>query len=290
MRAMIRALAGGLLACVLAGPGAACIPRDFLAEPVRAGGRPAAVAALEIAYPGLRVARGTVRLPGGAELPFGTVRRIHPRERLADPTVAEQFVPAYTLAFDMTRRAEPWHDPGRGRNAAFFRGLWFGSQAEAAASLAVVRFAPTGAAFAVTRRHCVAVQLAAALRDIERLGPAMHPYLTGTGGGFHWRTIAGTDRLSPHGYGIAVDFNTRIGGYWRWDGAAEGRVGARTRHYPAALVQAMERRGFIWGGKWHHHDGMHFEYRPELILHARLVARGATAAAADGEERDGRGG
>jgi hypothetical protein len=33
----------------------------------------------------------------------------------------------------------------------------------------------------------------------------------------------------------------------------------------------MERFGFIWGGKWHHFDGMHFEYRPELILYARLV-------------------
>ena len=37
------------------------------------------------------------------------------------------------------------------------------------------------------------------------------------------------------------------------------------------LVEIMERHGFIWGGKWHHFDGMHFEYRPELILYSRLV-------------------
>ena len=34
----------------------------------------------------------------------------------------------------------------------------------------------------------------------------------------------------------------------------------------------FEKYGFIWGGKWFHYDGMHFEYRPKLILHSRLVS------------------
>jgi hypothetical protein len=31
----------------------------------------------------------------------------------------------------------------------------------------------------------------------------------------------------------------------------------------------FERQGFIWGGKWWHFDTMHFEYRPEIIAHAK---------------------
>jgi len=31
-------------------------------------------------------------------------------------------------------------------------------------------------------------------------------------------------------------------------------------------VEVFKRHGFTWGGKWHHYDTMHFEYRPELFL------------------------
>ena len=31
------------------------------------------------------------------------------------------------------------------------------------------------------------------------------------------------------------------------------------------IVRIFEKHGFIWGGKWHHYDTMHFEYRPELV-------------------------
>jgi len=33
---------------------------------------------------------------------------------------------------------------------------------------------------------------------------------------------------------------------------------------PQSVVDAFERQGFIWGGKWNHYDTMHFEYRPEF--------------------------
>ncbi len=34
---------------------------------------------------------------------------------------------------------------------------------------------------------------------------------------------------------------------------------------PMEIVRIFEKHGFIWGGKWHHYDTMHFEYRPELL-------------------------
>ncbi len=34
---------------------------------------------------------------------------------------------------------------------------------------------------------------------------------------------------------------------------------------PWPIILIFEKYGFIWGGKWHHFDTMHFEYRPELF-------------------------
>ena len=49
----------------------------------------------------------------------------------------------------------------------------------------------------------------------------------------------------------------------------ESRRSERIESYPEALVSAMEKHGFIWGGKWAHFDFLHFEYRPEIIIKAR---------------------
>jgi hypothetical protein len=123
----------------------------------------------------------------------------------------------------------------------------------------------------VTTRHGVACQLAAAFADLAAEAALLEPYFASPGGGYVWRRIAGTDRLSPHSWGMAVDINAELGGYWRWTGAHEGAVPEFRNGIPWELIETMERYGFIWGGKWHHFDGMHFEYRPELVIYARLI-------------------
>jgi hypothetical protein len=40
---------------------------------------------------------------------------------------------------------------------------------------------------------------------------------------------------------------------------------------PDPVIEAFEREGFIWGGKWPFYDNMHFEYRPELHEFTRLL-------------------
>ena len=89
--------------------------------------------------------------------------------------------------------------------------------------------------------------------------------------GYVWRNIAGTDTLSLHSYGIAVDLIP-----WRWNGETYWRwteeKGLDWRDYPyekrwqppPKVVRAFEEEGFIWGGKWYLFDTMHFEYRPEF--------------------------
>ncbi|WP_283179208.1 M15 family metallopeptidase [Gemmobacter sp. 24YEA27] len=264
-----------VLALLAAGPAGACEVRDFLSTELPAKADLPWIDALELAYPGTEVSanRQTLIFADGRKLPtgFGDVP-LSPQERLEDASITEQFLQTYPLAFDLALREAPWFDPGRARNEPFFRALYGNSKAEAAAGLEEVRWpGDAKAVFMMSEKTCAATQLRAALAAIHALGPEMNVYFQTIGGSFNWRVIAGTTRLSGHSFGMAVDFNTELGGYWRWSGAREGKVGPYDNRYPEALVREMERYGFIWGGKWHHFDGMHFEYRPELIVYARLT-------------------
>jgi hypothetical protein len=267
-----------LALCLAASTAAAdCTPVNWLTLPLRRAGDPVETA-LETAYPGLDLDRaaGTVTFASGAVMPFAPARQVDPAARLINATLGDQFVYVYPLDFSLTDRRSAFHDPGRLRDDDFFRALYAETQSEVRATLTRVSYDGPGGAtrFNVTQDHCVHVQLDTALTEIEALGPDYAIYFENSGGSFNWRVIAGTDRLSVHSFGIAVDLNTELGGYWRWSGAAQGQATEYNNRIPAEIVQAFERYGFIWGGKWHHYDGMHFEYRPELILHARLMGQG----------------
>lgn len=93
--------------------------------------------------------------------------------------------------------------------------------------------------------------------------------------GYNWRNIANTLRRSYHSYGIALDLvpqsYQRRQAYWLW--AAEAGIeewwnlGSNQRWvFPDPIIEAFERAGFIWGGKWLSFDNIHFEYRPEVVL------------------------
>jgi len=55
--------------------------------------------------------------------------------------------------------------------------------------------------------------------------------------------------LSSHSWGTAIDVNPKKYPY-----------GSKSKP-PAALIQAFEHNGFIWGGIWRTPDPMHFEWR-----------------------------
>lgn len=90
-------------------------------------------------------------------------------------------------------------------------------------------------------------------------------------GTYNYRLIGGTNRLSSHAFGIAIDLHSNKYDYWRWSTREEGQK--RLNSYPKEVVQIFEKNGFVWGGKWGNFDIMHYEYRPELILKARYFAR-----------------
>lgn len=251
-----------------------CQPVDFMALSMPNSGDPVEIA-LEAAYPGadLDISAGTFRTPDGTVVPYAPARDVAPAARLDGATLGDMFTYLYPLEFDLTPRQTAWFDPGRVRDEAFFQALYFDTEASASASLASVVY--TGPAlrttFALTTKNCVATQLAAALAQIEGMAINFDAYFDQAGGSFNWRVIAGTDRMSSHSFGTAIDINTELGGYWRWTNVTEGQVTDYDNKIPEALVHEFERFGFIWGGKWNHFDGMHFEYRPELILYARLA-------------------
>ena len=84
---------------------------------------------------------------------------------------------------------------------------------------------------------------------------------------YYYRVIAGTDRLSMHSFGIAIDLKNVKTDYWREATREQGQL--RLDVFPKEIVRIFEENGFIWGGKWAHFDLLHFEYRPELTIKAK---------------------
>jgi len=149
-------------------------------------------------------------------------------------------------------------DPGRIRYEPLFLKMYGDSPAKVKKRLTTIDW--FGHKVRVTTVNGVASRLKAVERDL-RGKPHLMKYLTPPGGGFYWRKIAGTHRLSVHSFGAAIDINVKHSAYWRWNkGAYRYR-----NEIPYEIVEAFEKHGFIWGGKWYHYDTMHFEYRPELL-------------------------
>lgn len=96
-------------------------------------------------------------------------------------------------------------------------------------------------------------QLRQVMLEIQQRGLAskIHDY----GGCYVPRYIAGTQTLSFHTFGTAIDLNVSEN--------QRGTVGRMDR----SVVQIFEKWGFTWGGHWRWTDPMHFEL-------ARLVGTG----------------
>ncbi len=159
-------------------------------------------------------------------------------------------------------------DPGRARNTAFFDKIYGDCmKGEVSRHLVEVPWLEKkgGKPLRVTRINGVWERLKAVSAELDALPARFDAYLLPAAGTYNCRAIAGTKRVSGHGYGIAVDIATRHAHYWRWSGGKAGKAFAYKNAIPFEIVEIFERHGFIWGGKWYHYDTMHFEYRPELL-------------------------
>jgi len=195
----------------------------------------------------------------GTEMRYDDGRRKSFEQALDHPDLEDMFryrYPRGAAGYNVPPRKN--YDPGRIRYEPFFKKMYGATPALVRRHLTTVdRF---GQKVRVTGVNGVASRLRAVARDLAGK-PHLRKYLTPIGGTFKWRRIAGTNRLSVHSFGAAIDINVKYSAYWRWN---KGSYRYRNR-IPLEIVEAFERHGFIWGGKWYHYDTMHFEYRPELF-------------------------
>lgn len=178
--------------------------------------------------------------------------------------------------------APPGHDPGRLRDYALFQAAYGSTSTQVKDNLEEVEFFGRPLRFnrgngAAEALRWVAADLRAdpeacaymlRLANADRVGRERGAPVFST---WLWRSIAGTNRLSTHSYGIAIDLHDPSAAgekYWLW--AARARPpfpngDLNLARVPWSVVACFERHGFIWGGKWHHFDTIHFEYRPEFL-------------------------
>lgn len=204
----------------------------------------------------------------GTRMAFDDGRRDKDFQTLLNsPSLKDQFRFPYPLGREGL--APPRNvDPGRIRHEPFFTKMYGDCrQGEVERNLVDVIWLPTkwGKRIRATRVNGVAKRLQAVSDALDALPDRFVDYLRPPAGVYNCRAIAGTQRLSVHAYGAAIDINVGHADYWRWNKPdASGAYPYRNR-IPWEIVEIFEAHGFIWGGKWHHYDTMHFEYRPELI-------------------------
>jgi hypothetical protein len=203
----------------------------------------------------------------GSRMPVDDGRGVKPFEAwLAAPDLKDMLAQPYPTG---EIEAPPRDfDPGRARNAAFFARMYGDcTKGEAERHLVFVPWLPKrqGGKMRVTSVNGVDRRLAAISAELDQLPASYDRFLVPPAGGYVCRPIQGTSQPSAHGYGIAVDIAPKVTDYWRWTRPdASGAYTWRNR-VPAEIVRVFEKHGFVWGGRWHHFDTMHFEYRPELL-------------------------
>jgi hypothetical protein len=224
---------------------------------------------LVAAYPD-KIARrdgNTLIFHDGARMDAGIIDPHKPFDRLLrNASVREQFLIYYPRDTEITAPITDY-DPGRFRNEAFFNALYGDCRkGEVSKQLVSVVWLPKhwGHTVMVTRANGVAEHLREVSTELDALPDKIARAAYPTAGTFNCRPVKDTGRLSMHSYGAAIDLNLKYSGYWLWAAKGAGNIPYRNA-MPRAIVDAFERHGFIWGGRWYHYDTMHFEYRPELL-------------------------
>lgn len=180
-------------------------------------------------------------------------------ERLDSTTAEDVFAPRYSVG-PVAPVTDPGADPGRFRPTPVFRAVYGGTPAEVERGLVTVDF--VGKKIRVHRRARPAFEaVSAKLAALVAADASLASWFEGMGGTYNFRPIAGTDRLSAHSFGVAIDLATARSHYWRNDGAKL----VWKNLVPQSIVDAFESSGFVWGGRWYHYDTMHFEWRPEIF-------------------------
>ncbi len=225
--------------------------------------------ALAAAYPEkiASIEANVIVFRDGTQMDAGSIDPKKPMPALLrEATILDQFRQPYPKGAPFTAPHKDF-DPGRFRNEAFFDALYGDCRrGDVAKQLIPVVWLPKhwGHTVMVTRTNGVAEHLRAVSAEIDALPDKLVRAAFPTAGTFVCRPVKDTGRLSMHAYGAALDLNLKFSNYWLWEAQGAANIPYRNA-MPREIVDAFERHGFIWGGRWYHYDTMHFEYRPELL-------------------------
>lgn len=228
------------------------------------------VAILQQTYPDLiySVTNNVMRLMSNRHVLIDDGQTKTRRETEHDADVQEQLSEIYPTG-RCFRGRKPGADPGILRAIPFLKAAyganlhqvkrtsrsldWFGSE---------IRF---------STRHGAADALLRVRTELRQLPAHMHEVLKQPQRALDWSEHLDTERLSVHAFGIAIELSKAAANSWRGPRARRGILRAYENKIHPEIVEIFERHGFIWGGKWHHFNTAHFEYRPELIAIGRLA-------------------
>lgn len=104
----------------------------------------------------------------------------------------------------------------------------------------------------------IAPYLMKALAEISAAG--LYQHLEPYAGGFEFRRSRGSDKLSMHAIGLAIDFDPLGNPFLEppettfFGETSEGQ----------AIVRLFEIHGFFWGGRFARPDAMHFQWATEV--------------------------
>ena len=192
------------------------------------------------------------------------------QEKLGNPDLQDMLEQIYPIS-DINQLMEKDFDPGRIRVYSLLKEVYGGSKEQIKLNLGTVKIGYSNCPF--NRNNKAADALQAVMKELVPMTQKMentYSFVFPTSGTFNYRLIAGTNRLSPHSFGTAIDLKRSNSDYWKWTSREEGNK--RLCSYPREIVRIFEKNNFVWGGKWGHFDILHFEYRPEILIKARCFS------------------
>ncbi len=208
-----------------------------------------------------------LKMRSGRRIIYDDGRKKSFDEKLSNADLQDMMEQVYPL-WNIDTIMPQGFDPGRLRVYGLLKEVYGSSKEQIMKNLTNVNIG--GKNFSFNKNNNASKSMRQAFNEILAIAQqrnSIYGFVYPVNGTFNYRIIAGTNQLSPHSFGIAVDLKSDKRDYWRWATKEQGQK--RLDSYPMDVVRAFENNDFIWGGKWGHFDILHFEYRPELITKAR---------------------
>ena len=206
-------------------------------------------------------------MKSGRKVLYDDKRQKSHSEKLQNPDLQDSLEQIYPIG-DIKELMDENCDPGRARVYPLLKEVYGRSQAEVKANLKGIRIGSKQLEFNKNNGALEALKNTInELNSMARNNSKIWSYAFPVNGTFNYRVISGTNQLSPHAFGTAIDLKSDKRDYWKWASRKDGEK--RMLSYPREIVETFEKNNFVWGGKWGHFDTLHFEYRPEIIMKGR---------------------